>query len=342
MKQPLKFLTFAGIVLAAPLVPRAQNASQAPSSAETRAAEAAFPQELRYPGKSPWANPYHTCTAIFNRHADGAPDLIAAGYSGEGAKVGILASTPSGLKIISPIADQQLLPTDGACELQMVNLANPEHSDSPLAKTIQATFDGGPDWFFTWDGKKLQNITALEAQMEFWMGKEARNSKMYSANVVDIDHRGPMQIVGDNGGGDKFPDDDGIAATPTSMLFRYNGSSFEPAKALLFLEEFEPNLPKTHDDLAFYRMDAARWAQAINMHQTPESSYQLTIVNGDRDGGNRVTSAKIEINGEIIVSPTEVNNEVETLTRAIQLQKANMIKVTVDGPDKSHIYVIIE
>jgi len=78
------------------------------------------------------------------------------------------------------------------------------------------------------------------------------------------------------------------------------------------------------------------------MHPTPAPSYQLKIVNGDREGSNRVTSAKIEINGATIVSPTEVNSGVETLTRTIQLQKENMIKVTVDGPAKSYIYVTVE
>jgi hypothetical protein len=78
------------------------------------------------------------------------------------------------------------------------------------------------------------------------------------------------------------------------------------------------------------------------MHQTPAPSYRLKIVNGDRDGSNRVTSVKVEINGTLIVSPTEVNLGVETLTRTIQLQKQNEIKVTVDGPANAHMYVMVE
>jgi hypothetical protein len=55
-----------------------------------------------------------------------------------------------------------------------------------------------------------------------------------------------------------------------------------------------------------------------------------------------VTSAKVELNGATIILPTEINQTVETLTRTIQLQKQNKIKVTVDGPAKSHFYVMIE
>ena len=78
------------------------------------------------------------------------------------------------------------------------------------------------------------------------------------------------------------------------------------------------------------------------MHQMPAPSYQLTIVNGDRDGSNRVTSAKIEIDGVTVIQSTEVNQNVENLTRTVQLQKESKIKVTVDGSAKSHLYVMVE
>lgn len=80
----------------------------------------------------------------------------------------------------------------------------------------------------------------------------------------------------------------------------------------------------------------------IGMHQTPAPSYQLTIVNGDRDGSNRVTSAKVEVNGVTVIQSTEINQNVEMLTRTIQLQKESEINVTVDGPAKSHLYVVVE
>jgi hypothetical protein len=78
------------------------------------------------------------------------------------------------------------------------------------------------------------------------------------------------------------------------------------------------------------------------MHRTPAPNYELRVINGDRDGGNRVSSVKVEINGVTIVLPNEVNQGVETLTRTIQLRKENLIKVTVDGPEKSHLYVTVQ
>ncbi|MGA7341067.1 MAG: hypothetical protein WBE72_11060 [Terracidiphilus sp.] len=336
------FFAFGWLILAAPALLSAQSSDRKPSPGVTQAVEAAFPPDLHYAGEPP-SNPYDTCAAVFSRDAGGAPNLIAAAYSGDGAEVAMLAYAPGGARIISTITNRQFWLTDGECGLQMVNLADPASPDSPLADTFDVSFDEGPDWFFIWDGKKLQNITALQTSHDYtWRGKEVPNSAMYQARVVDVDHHGAMQIAGNNGDWDKFPQEDGIASTGTDTLFRYNGTTYAPAKALQYSEEYEPNLPKSHDDLAAYKVDAAPWTQGINMHRTPAPSYQLRIVNGDRGGSNRVTSAKVEINGATIVLPNEVNQGVETLARTIQLQKQNMIKVTVDGPAKSHIYVTIE
>lgn len=347
MTRQFKPLALVGFTLAALTLLSAQISEQTPSPEVMRAAAAAFPRDLRYKDKtqtglSSQSSPYDHCAVVFSQKADGAPDLIAAAYSGDGAEVAMLSYAPGAAKIISAITNQQFWLTDGECRLQIVNLVDPEHPDSPLADTLDVSFNEGPDWFFIWEGKKLQNITAFEADKYSWKGKEVPNSAMYQARVVDVDRKGAMQIVGDNGGFDKFPQEDGIASTGTDILFRYNGKSYAPAQTFQYFEEYGPNLPKSHDDLAAYKTDAAPWTQAINMHPIPAPSYQLEVVNGDRDGGNRVTSAKVELNGVTIVSSNEVNQGVDTLTRTTQLQKENLIKVTVDGPVKSHIYVAVE
>jgi hypothetical protein len=336
-----------GIVLTAPVLLMAQNSGQTPSPAVMQAVEAAFPQELRYsqpqlPGAESSPDYYNTCAAVFHQNANNVPNLIAAAYNGDGAEIVMLTYSQGNANVLSAITNQQFYLGNGECNLQIVSLADPEHPDSSLAKTIDATFHDGPDWFFTWDGEKLQNITSLEADKGAWRGKLLPASGMYSARVIDIDHKGPMQIVGDNGGKDKFPQVDGIASTGTDTIFRYNGTTYVPTQTILSIAEFEPNLPKTPEQQAKYEWGTFPWTYRIAMHQTPAPSYQLKIVNGDRDGSNRVTSAKVEINGATIVLPAEVNQGVETLTRTIQLQKENKIKVTVDGPAKSHIYVIVE
>jgi hypothetical protein len=341
MQQFIILALTASFVLTAPGLLSAQSSGQTPSPTVVQAAEALFPQDLRYVGKPIPEDPYDTCVTVFSSNVDGTPSLIAAAYDGDGAEIAMLAYSPSGANIISAVTNQQFWLAEGQCELQIVNLADPDHPDSPLAKAINVMF-GGPTWSFIWDGEKLQNITALQKGSYSWRGKDVPNSDFYGALIVDIDHNGPMQIVGTKKEGDNFADVDGIMATKTLTLFRYNGTKYAPVKTLQYLEKYGPNLPETPVELAEYKFGTAQWTQEIDMHNTPAPNYNLRIVNGDRDGSNRVTSAKVEVNGVTIILSTEINQAVETLNRKIQLKKQNQVKVTVDGPAKSHLYVTVE
>jgi hypothetical protein len=128
-----------------------------------QAVKAAFPKELRYPKDQESGNDYSTCAAVFSKNADGTPNLIATAYSGGLVELAMVAYTSGVAKIISAIPDEQFGLEGGACGLGIVNLADPGQPDSSLAKTISVSFHDGRPWFFTWDGKKLQNITALIA-----------------------------------------------------------------------------------------------------------------------------------------------------------------------------------
>ena len=326
MMRQLGLLALTSFALAAPVVSAAQDSDLTPSPAVMQAVEAVFPKELLYPKDQESGNVYRTCAAVFSKNADGTPSLIATAYSGDGIEVAMVAYTSGVAKTISTVPDEQFWLNGGACGLEIDNLADPEHPDSSLAKTIAVTSIHGPDWYFVWDGAKLQNITAV--RLDNVSKKGIPESDMQESDVVDIDHAGAMQILGSNGDGEKVPREDDIIASPTKTLFRYNGKVYAPAKTLIAIDKFGPNLSQI--------------PMGIGMRQTPEPSYQLMIVNGDRDGSNRVTSAKVEVNGVTVVQSTELNQNVETLTRTIQLQKESDIKVTVDGQAKSHIYVVVE
>lgn len=354
-----KFRVFAlaSIVFTGSITLLAQDADQQPSAAVMQAVEAAFPEGLRYVGAPPSGlgsplNPYDTCVAVFSQTTDGAPDLIAAAYSGNGVEVAMLTYQPGAAQIVDAVQDNWPPHTNkihqfdfggGPCDVSIVNLADPAQLDSLLTKTVKISF-GGQDWYFLWDGKKLRNITALMPG-----GIPALNippdpntppdSYMHTSGIVDVDHRGAMQIIGNNGDLDNFPKDDGITATGTELFFRYNGTTYERAKTLLLLDLCEPKPANWNEEME------GPWRGTIDdidMHETPALSYRIAFVNGDRDGSNRVTSATVEINGLTVVSSNEINQSVETLIRTIQLQKENKITVTVDGPAKSHLYVVVE
>ena len=346
MTPKLSLFALIIFVLAESVPILAQDSDKTPTTAVMQAVEAAFPKELWHKQKPPSQDDSQsmrkaTCAAVFSQKADGTPELVLAGYNGDEAEVAMLAYESGKANIIESVTDRDFFFGGEYCDVSIINLADPEYPSSLLAKTVAISYGGrsSQDWYFVWDKNKLRNITALYRDNP---ALSAPNSAMPDSYAVDVDHAGPMQIIGHNSDGDRFQQDDGILASPTLTLFRYNGSTYVAAKTLSSIEEYEPNLPKSQDEMAFYKTDAAPWTTTIKMHQTPAPKYHLKIVNGDRDGSNRVTSAKIEVNGLTIVLPSEINQSVETLTRTIQLQKENEIKVTVDGPAKSHIYVIVE
>jgi hypothetical protein len=320
-------------VLMMPAGLMAQGSDQTLSPAAMQAVLANFPKEFLSRGEPPTAaqddpeDHSRTCATVFSRKDDGSPDLIAAIYDGDRTEVAMLAYEKGAARMIDAVDDRQFNLGGEFCSIQIINLADPADSSSPLAKTVVASFDTNlseSDYYFVWNGEKLVNVAALNN------GSHA---------VVDIDHRGPMQIEGFNGDGDRFPQDDGIMANPTYTLFRYNGTTYAPAEVLLSDCEVDSR------PVNWNEASSGRWTSigcGVEMHKTPALAYQLIIVNGDRDGSNRVTSAKVEINGVTVVSPTEVNQGMESLTRTIRLRKENQITTVVDGPPKSHLHLVIE
>jgi len=338
MKWQFSVVALIGWTVITPVALSAQDSDQAPGPAVMQAVRAALIPSAgtSLPGKASSGNP-DMCAAVFSRNADGTPDLVAGSYNEFHRKIAMLHYKQGSADIVDALTDRELFLGGEFCDVSVINLADPTDPSSLLAKTVEFSLSG-QDWYLVWDGTRFRNITALDYEKNTRLPL----SSMSDSYVVDLDHRGAMQIAGNNEDWDKFPDDDGIASTGTKTLFRYNGTTYAPARTFLYLENYEPNLPKTAEQKAFYKGDMAPWTSYIAMHKIPAPSYQLKIVNGDRDGSNRVTSAKIEINGQPVLAASEVNQAVETLTRTIQLQKQNKIKVTVDGPAKSHMYVTIE
>lgn len=359
MTRRFSLVTLISIAFAGSISLLAEDSVQQTSAAVLQNAEAAFPQGLRYVGTPPSGlgapvNPYNTCAAVFNQSADGTPDLIAAAYSGYGVEIAMVTYQAGMAQIVDAVQDNwphhtnkihQFNFVGGPCEISIENLADPTQSDSLLTRTVKVSFDG-QDWYFLWDGKKLRNITALMPGgiPDLNIPPDPNtppDSYMHTSHLVDVDHKGTMQIIGngDYRGFDNFPQDDGITETGTKLLFRYNGTVYQLAKILLLSDECEPQPTNWNETTN------GPWSGnigVINMHQAPAPSYRLLLVNGDRDGNNRVRSAKVAINGVTVVSSAEINQGVETLVRTIQLEKENSIKVTVDGPSGSHVYVIVE
>ncbi|MGH9871912.1 MAG: PKD domain-containing protein, partial [Pyrinomonadaceae bacterium] len=71
------------------------------------------------------------------------------------------------------------------------------------------------------------------------------------------------------------------------------------------------------------------------------SPYKLHIQNGSLDGTNRVSSATIKLNGVVILSPSDLNQNVGVVDRTVTLDSTNTLAVTLASDPGSYLIVDI-
>jgi hypothetical protein len=74
---------------------------------------------------------------------------------------------------------------------------------------------------------------------------------------------------------------------------------------------------------------------------SPGPGFLLTVINGDRDGSNRVRAGTIRLNGRAVVTPEDLDQRVRTVVRRVSASAANRIAVTLAGDAGSHVLVTL-
>src|SRR5262249_2075528 len=69
---------------------------------------------------------------------------------------------------------------------------------------------------------------------------------------------------------------------------------------------------------------------------------QLIIVNGNADGSNRVSSARIALNGVQILGPSDFNQHVATIVRPVTLTDPTQLTIQLNSAPGSFITVSVE
>jgi len=67
--------------------------------------------------------------------------------------------------------------------------------------------------------------------------------------------------------------------------------------------------------------------------------FNIQITNGESNGDGRVLTANITLNGAPVVSPTELNGQVASLSKPVQLLASNTLEVSFFGRFNSHLIV---
>lgn len=72
------------------------------------------------------------------------------------------------------------------------------------------------------------------------------------------------------------------------------------------------------------------------------SAFELVVVNGDPDGGNRISSATILLNGDPVITPDGLNQNVAEIRKPITLAEENGLQVKLAGTPGGYLAVSVE
>jgi hypothetical protein len=74
----------------------------------------------------------------------------------------------------------------------------------------------------------------------------------------------------------------------------------------------------------------------------PQGLYTLRIVNGDRSGSNRVSSAEVRLNGSIVAGPNQFNQQAREILIPVSVLSDNTISAQLQGVPGGQLLLTIE
>jgi hypothetical protein len=74
----------------------------------------------------------------------------------------------------------------------------------------------------------------------------------------------------------------------------------------------------------------------------PEARYRLVVINGDNTGDQRLSSATVWLNGTIVLSPDDLNQQIDKVEKTIALNRDNTLKVVLASALEGYLKVSIE
>jgi hypothetical protein len=74
----------------------------------------------------------------------------------------------------------------------------------------------------------------------------------------------------------------------------------------------------------------------------PEARYKLVVINGDDTGDQRLSSATVWLNGTIVISPDDLNQQIDKVERIITLDRVNTLEVNLISGPEGYLDISIE
>lgn len=276
-----------------------------------------FPSELTVDRLNARVSPEdrHSVFVVGDLNHDGSQYICAVYWNNDSGAISVLSPIGEG-SVVASILPRYMGGVEG--EVELLDL---DHDGRPeIVVTISRSRGLPGAWIFKWTGEALRLIGPIHR------GGDAYDSDLADTTFLDLDGDGTLAVVDHHVGGRPCDDCDNHEQF---RLFRLQNGDLKLSGRL---DGF----------LQFTRSTGAPRAQTETFTVVdPTAARQLTVVNGERDGSARVSSAQIVLNGQPVVGPSNFNQKVGVIHLPVALRENNTLTVTLDSKPGGTVTVLL-
>jgi hypothetical protein len=259
--------------------------------------------------------------AVGDLTGDGSIFIVAAYSNGFGGSIRVLRKTGTDFVLVYESSAEKM-----GGDFPDVKLMDIDADGRPEV-IVKFTSPRGPRgvWVFKWTGSVLNLISPSETDEYGY-----RDTLLSESSFIDLDGDGKLEIVQSTTPWPPAPDETLPIPPETSEIFKLEGQKY-----VLLSNDF-------YQQSFFIRQKASPGVESTTFNaQNPNSIYSMSIINGAQPGTNRVSSATVKLNGNVIVSPSDFNQKVYVLVFDVPLQTQNTLEVELKGQPGSFITVAL-
>ena len=247
----------------------------------------------------------------------GTADFIVAAYSNgfSGAVVVLRKQGNAAVQVAAPS-----FPLMGGIypNVTMLDVDNDGRPEAIVS--LSSARGSGSDWILKWNGTTLQSIGPTSVDRH---GNIA--TLLSEPEFIDLTRDGVLDAISAPQSG---PLSDGIPVAGIVRVFSLSNGVYRESSITFNI--FATFLRSTGEPRAAVRRFSV---------QNPSGQYVMTIVNGDRRGDHRVSSAKIILNGVVVARPDLFNQQVRRLRIPVTVSTSNMLSAELRSDPGSQLSI---
>jgi len=260
--------------------------------------------------------------AVGDLNGDGSVFIVVAYSNGFGGSVRVLRKTDTNFVLVYESATEKM--GGDFPEVKFRDINGDGHPE------VIVTFDSARGhremWLYRWTGSALELISPYETDPYGY-----RDTLLVESSFIDLDGDGKLEIVQSTGSEPYAPDETLPIPKQTFQIFQLTGGKY----VLLLSTDF-------YQQGFYIRQTGSPAIESSNFNvQNPSSTYSMSIINGAQTGTNRVSSATVKLNGNVIAGPNDFNQKIYVLVFQVPVQAQNILEVELKGQTGSFITVAL-